>query len=481
MRPGRRTAGVALLVLGVVVVTTACSGSRADKAGGSASTKPVVLTLATLGAPDPDSMDFVAAVERLSRGSIQIQVKNGWRANWIQNERLTAEDVRQGKVDLGVVGVRAWDTLGVKSFRALVAPLLVDSLGLERRVLASPLAERMLKGIERRGLVGLAIIPGRLRRPLGVSKALIGPADYRDAWIGIRPGGVAEATFRTLGAVPKGYNPGSIRHLVGAELDLTTIATNHYDKQARALTANVVLWPSATTVVMNREVFDALPKRQQDVLRRAGRDALASTVGRIATEEEGALRDICESGHLTFATAGPGDVAALRQAVRPVYRILDRERLTRELIAEIRNLREESPAAALGEPVRCPAAAGKASASAQELEGLWRQTLTRQELLDAGASPGFAATNYGVRTLELRQGRFDARRVDVGVVITGTYRVDGDVFRYTVESCQPSYICTPGLVGWARWSVYRDTLAFARIPGRPSDVEIGIKPLNRVR
>ena len=53
--------------------------------------------------------------------------------------------------------------MGVTSFQALLAPFLVDSLELERRVLESPLATRMLEGVEQAGVVGIALLAGPLR------------------------------------------------------------------------------------------------------------------------------------------------------------------------------------------------------------------------------------------------------------------------------------------------------------------------------
>ena len=44
------------------------------------------------------------------------------------------EDVQAGKVDMGWVGARAFDAVGVTSFQALVAPFLVDSYELQDRV-----------------------------------------------------------------------------------------------------------------------------------------------------------------------------------------------------------------------------------------------------------------------------------------------------------------------------------------------------------
>ena len=90
--------------------------------------------------------------------------------------------------------------------QALVAPLLVDDLELQERLLEGPLATRMLDGLDRAGVVGLALTPGPLRRPIGVTRSLAGPKDYRGATIGIKFGDVARTpTFEALGARVTGY------------------------------------------------------------------------------------------------------------------------------------------------------------------------------------------------------------------------------------------------------------------------------------
>jgi TRAP-type C4-dicarboxylate transport system substrate-binding protein len=249
-----------------------------DRSGARQSARTVDLTLANLDT-DPsnsDSLDFVAAVDRLSHRSIRIRTIFGWRSNDALGhpEKGAIEDVRHGKVDLAVIAARAWDLAGVKSFHALLAPFLVDSLEFERRVIESPLTTRMLAGVRPLGLVPIALVPGDLKYPLGVTRALVRPGDYAGATIGIRPSGIERQTFEALGARARPYPAGSLTGLDGADLDVSTIASNHYEKQARELTTNVVFWPRALVIVMNRNAFDALRPAQWAVLRRAGRAAV---------------------------------------------------------------------------------------------------------------------------------------------------------------------------------------------------------------
>ena len=449
----RRRTLVAAAAVALVTAASASAGSGPDKAGGRGQPskpvgKPVTLVLATGDVAFGDA--YAGAVTRLSGGTIRIDVRVGrlLQANY---ERFTVEDVRRGKAQLGSVAARVWDTVGATSMRALVAPLLIDSLALQRRVLESPLAAQMLAGLDRAGVVGLALTPGPLRRPLGVTRPLRGPQDYRGATIGIKFGGVARSTFETLGAKVKGYTHGQVL-FDGAELDLKTIADAEYDPRAKEITANVVLWPRPQTVFANRAAFARLSRSQREILRRAGREAIGPEAARIEAEQKDALSVICSRSPDVLATASATELAAMRTALRPVYAELERDPQTKQLIAAIRKLRGSGAA---GEPEpHCPGTTDTAA-----LEGRWQSTVSREEMRARGATAEEAATYSGSGELELNAGRWVFRGEHA--TVTGTYRVDGDHVVMMMGTCTANP-CSPGRKTAYRWSVYRDTLSFVR-------------------
>jgi TRAP-type C4-dicarboxylate transport system substrate-binding protein len=238
----------AVAVVGLVVValaTAACSGSGVDKAGGTRTRQPVVLTLADHEEGPEDVQFWIEEVQRRSGGSLRIQVANNWRVQEVAYDKGTIADVQAGKVQLAKVAARAYDTVGVDSFQALLAPFLIDNQTLERRVLESQLPGQMLASTSKLGLVGLAVLPTDLRKPLGLSRPLVRVSDYRGARIGVREGEVAKVTFTALGATPVGYVAGGpLSGLDGLELGFGTIKGNEYDRQAKAVTANVTSGPS---------------------------------------------------------------------------------------------------------------------------------------------------------------------------------------------------------------------------------------------
>jgi TRAP-type C4-dicarboxylate transport system substrate-binding protein len=444
---------VPTLIASALAATAGCGSPGADKAGGGeAGARPLALTLVEHD-PSYGGAQYAQAVERLSGGTIRVHVISDWENQWVDGERRTIADVQAGRAKLAVVGARVWDTIGVDSFDALLAPFLVDTLDAERRVASSPIAATMLSGVGRAGVVGLALLPGALRRPFGYRRALVGRADYVGARMGVKPGRVEEETLRTLGATTRNYNTLSGASRDGAVPDLSTIASLGW--RGRTLAANVVFWPRAETVVMNRRAYAGLTGAQRAVLRSAGRAALGPRLREIDRVEGKALGAICERGLARLVTASPEQLAALRAAVRPVYRQLERNRATRRFLVQISDM---PGAGAAVQPLGCGA---RSSTVTPALEGVWSSTVSRRELLSQGASAAEAAAYQGPARLQLKAGRWIFHGDHT--TVTGRYRIEGDTVRMTMVTCTVNP-CSPGAVTEYTWSVYRNSLTLARNP-----------------
>src|SRR6478735_9383413 len=161
----RRWACAAAAAAAAAVMLTA-TGCTVDRAGGTAAEQPVVLTFAqpNLGDPAPPLLQWANEVKRLTDGSVSIEFKNGWRAGDHHPAAGALRDVEAGKVDLAWVGPQVLDRVGVTTFQAMLAPLLVDSHDLQRAVFEEGIPKEMLTGLEKLDLVGVGVLPGPLRR-----------------------------------------------------------------------------------------------------------------------------------------------------------------------------------------------------------------------------------------------------------------------------------------------------------------------------
>ena len=327
----------------MAAIAAAGCGSGADKAGNPEA--PVVLRLAdpydsTMS--DAEALQWIVKrVDRISRGKLRIRIVYNAAGDTIAGvEAQVARMVESGKFDLGWIGTRAWDELGVKSFQALQAPFLITDYALLDRILTGPLAGRMLAGLESRDAVGLVLVPDLMRHPIGLRRPLVSLTDFKGARIRAIPSRVTDALLRALGAVPvhvalADYNDALVHHRIdGQELPII----NSFGFFA---TGNVSFFPKVMTLFAGRHAFDRLSEGQRAVLREA---AVQLRRHIFAPSENALIAKICSDkpgGRVVLASKQ--QLAQLEQAARPVYTELERDRQTRSLIAAIRRLKASMP------------------------------------------------------------------------------------------------------------------------------------------
>ena len=282
---------------------------------------------------------FAAAVARLSNETLRIEFKNDWREGTSGYETGVIGDVKAGKADLGWAGSRAFDSVGVPAFDALHAPLLIDSYALEQRVLQSPLVGEMLDGLKPLGVVGLGILPGPLRKPLGVSR-LVRPADYRrqddrDPAVARCRADAARARRERRGNPVRRRD----RRLDGVEQEILSIAGRL--RRARQV-SDREREPLAASA---RHLHE--PERLRQAQRPPARprctrppERAPATLAIAGGGEGGCGEPLPPRRH--FVTAATADLAALRRAVQPVYDHLQRDAQTKAAIEQIHAMRSRA-------------------------------------------------------------------------------------------------------------------------------------------
>jgi TRAP-type C4-dicarboxylate transport system substrate-binding protein len=476
----------AALTLALLAATAAAGGclggSDSDKAGGERPADTVVLRLANHDS-SLDLDEYVDAVERLSDGSVRIELENGWREGQVDYEPRTIEDVRGGEVDMAKISVRAFDVAGVRSLQPLVAPFVVDSYALQREVLRGDVAAEMLRGVERIDLVGVALLPGDLRRPFGVGRPLVVPGDYRGARVASRVSRLGLRTFDVLGARGEPVVPSAdVSSFDGAESGIESFLGSPYDGPRRELTMNVALWPRSLAIVMNGDAWQGLSGEQRDVLRAAGRTALDPALDRIRSRDREARGVVCRGGEVAVHQATPAQLQALRQATGEITRDLERDPVTGPSLREIRALKAEVEPE---DPPGCGATApGREGGAATPVDGLWRMDSTRDQYAAIAPPSDVVPENWGEFTLAFREGRFAATTENgkACLWLYGRFEVKGDIVEWTVEDgggisvTEEDFFNQPGEFFTYRWSRYRDRLTLGPVRGAVSAEPYRVNP-----
>jgi TRAP-type transport system periplasmic protein len=418
------------------------------------------------GAPD-EVQAFADTVARLSHGRVRIEFKNNWRAG--QTTRYEAgliEDVRRGKADLGWVGSRAWDTVGVTSFEALQAPFLIDSYPLEAAVLESSIPHEMLRAIESIGLVGIGVIAGPLRKPFGLERPLVRSADFAGLRFGISESHVARETLHALGARPVAIrigNPVPPGWLDGFEQSLVPSTA----PRVKYISGNVNLWPRPVVIFTSRHTFAALTRSERELLRWAAKAAISQSFAMVRAREAETVAVMCRGG-TKLVTATSADLAGLRAAVTPVYRELEHDAKTRSYIHLITAMRGRLPVG--GQTLSCAGVSSRKADSTAIPSGTYAGFSTSRDARREGLPASDTQSQYRIihRTLILRSNHvvlketYPNGQTDIGY--DGTYSVYRDQIVLTNTS--------DGYKVRARWSFDGKNLHFTDVGPSAGDAVV---------
>jgi TRAP-type transport system periplasmic protein len=459
----RSLVGLALAAA-TAAAAAGCGGGDvgANKAGRSSAA--VVLRMADGYNPglelEPAVAYFARRVRELSNGKLRIRVVDNWAGNTPGFEQKIVRDLAAGKADVAWVGTRVFDTLGVNSFRALTAPMLIDSYSLERAVVASDIPGQMLNGLDKLGVSGLGVLAGGLRKPIALQRPLLRPADWRGRRFSVIRSRGQTAAIRALGARTTDIW-GSARQDAAGEGKVDGFEMHYFlwslvidPSVVPYVAANVNLWPETVALLANPDRLSKLSRSQREWLDQAATEAAARSTSLFADESR-LVASLCSQG-ARFNDASADDLAALSGAFAPTYATLERDPQTKDFIERIEKLKATTrPEAAASIPPRCagPAPRPPAPAAGQTdssvLNGVYRVTLTDTELKAAGSVAAFSRPSYGgLITLTLRNGRY---RFQPGTPpkCAGTYTVSGSTIRFRFR---PAATYCQGVVT-ARWSL----------------------------
>lgn len=379
-----RTATLVATAAALVLSATACTA--VDRAGGKADQSVTTLTFAQPNDQEPP--DQLAAwadrVEEVSDGTVVIEFENGWRLGEVAYEVDTLADVKAGKVDLAWVGARAFDRVGVTDFQALLAPLAVDSHDLQAAVFEAGIPDEMLAGVQAAGVQGIGVLPGPMRKVLGVDHAFVSPEDFTDQLVGMQDSAQSEETFSTLGASATALPSGAdISEVDGYEQQLSSIYGNGYYADAGYVTANVNLWPRPLVLVANPDSYDGLTDAQREALATASEQSVLGSLDASRAEDAESVEDLCVEG-IELVEASASQLDGLIQALGPVYARLGADPKSAAWLKQIVQLKQK--VAAPPDSVRCEGS-DEPSAPGVLPDGTYRTTLTKEAIL-AGCKPG---------------------------------------------------------------------------------------------
>jgi TRAP-type C4-dicarboxylate transport system substrate-binding protein len=430
-----------------VLIAVLAAGCASGTKSGGAVPHPITIKMQGPGGPpDRNSSYFISQVSKRSGGRIRIVLGNKYTTLHASNEPRLVRALRSGKVQMAYIASRAWEEGShVTAFRALQAPLLVTNYPLLQRITTGPIGRSMLASLNSIGIVGLGLVPERLRRLFG-RKPLDSPVTLRGARI--RPASPTDdPALRALGAVPVTIDNARLagselasRQIAGVESETISIENNNYVRDAHDLTSNVALFAKAETIAIRKSFFDQLSAADRRILRAAAK----ATVLRAnpARAERRDMPTLCRQ-RIKLVTATPAELASLDRLAPPAYTKLERDSTTtRRDIQAIERLKRTTPTGTPNLPpcarTRVTGASTGTDSNSGRLTGTYTVSVSQSEI--AKASGGQPDENWGSFLFSLRNGRFrmtDSRPAGDLVqgfshgLSAGTYAIHRDRISFT--------------------------------------------------
>ncbi len=223
--------------------------------------------------------------------------------------------------------------------RALCLPYVFDSTAHLRRAIDGDIGAEVLRGFERRGLVGLAIYDSGARCFYNTRRAIHEPKDMAGLKLRVPPSDIFMDLIRDLGANPTPLSYGEVfsalqTHLIdGAENNIKSFHSSRQFEAARYWSQTEHSY-APDVLVISKVRFDAMPSADQERLRRlatASVNVMRTLWDKTADESRKTLQ---EQGVLMNAV----DVAVFRKAAEPLLRDYRQDAAIEKLYRNIRAL-----------------------------------------------------------------------------------------------------------------------------------------------
>ncbi len=288
--------------------------------------------------------EFVDNVSKLSHSSLRISLEPDLHGSDINFQEEYIADAQAGRYDMILMPARAWHILGNNQFDPFIAPFLIDSYRLEESVIESGLGKPALDSLAPLQLVGIGLVPGVIRHPIGVHQKILTLTDIAGKTFGVFSSPIGEQAVTAMGAIAKRIRPTfPASGLDAGEEDLEGAANLLYDINTTALTTNLDLWPRLLTLVMNSTAYGSLTAEQQQVLRQAALDSVPAKIANLLEAETRAVKQLCDFGY-PLVEASDAERAAFKSSVQPVIATISSDPVAASVIASIQDLAATTPA-----------------------------------------------------------------------------------------------------------------------------------------
>lgn len=263
---------------------------------------------------------FKALVEERSNGRMVVEVYPG---SSLYGDRDEMQALQAGAVEMLAPSLSKFGRVGFPEFEIFDLPYLFDSLQDVHRITDGPLGARLLKGLERQGMVGLGFLDNGFKH-MSANRPLLNIGDFRGLRMRVQTSRVIAAQMRALGALPVPLPFGATRQALarrvvdGTENPLSNFWTQgmHRVQTDLTLTEHAYL---GYAVVTGQRFWRSLSVQDQRLLQRAMTEALLYGNQIADGQNNKALQSLRQAGTTAVHEPTAAQRLLLRNAVQPVH------------------------------------------------------------------------------------------------------------------------------------------------------------------
>lgn len=316
----------------------AIAGPSAIASAGTA-TKARVLTATDVHVKDYPTVAAVRwigeTLERETGGRLKIRQ---YHSGQLGRESEAIDMARYGAIDMTRVYSGALNN-AFPLTQALCLPYVFDSVAHMRRAMDEGVGDTVLRGFERRGLVGLAIYDSGARCFYNARRPIRTPADLHGLKIRVPASDIFIRMLRLFGANPTPLSLGEVfsgmeTHMIdGAENNMRSFHSSRHFEAARYWSQSEHSY-APDVLLISRRSFDALSPADRRLLLETARHSV-SIMRQLWDESESVARKAV----LDYGVASNDvDIAAFRQAAEPLLADYTRRAEIAPLYRRIRDL-----------------------------------------------------------------------------------------------------------------------------------------------
>jgi C4-dicarboxylate-binding protein DctP len=263
---------------------------------------------------------FKALVEQRSQRRMVVEVYPG---STLYGDRDEMQALQAGAVEMLAPSLSKFGRVGFPEFEIFDLPYLFSNLQDVHRITDGPLGARLLKGLERNGMVGLGFLDNGFKH-MSANRPLLRPEDFHGLRMRVQSSRVIAAQMRALGALPVPLPFGGTRHALaqhvvdGTENPLSNFWTQnmHRVQSDLTLTGHAYL---GYAVVAGQRFWRSLTPQDQGLLQQAMNEAIRHGNQIADGQNSKALQSLRQAGASAIHVPSAAQLGLLRDATQPVH------------------------------------------------------------------------------------------------------------------------------------------------------------------